>query len=150
MFNLPRVIEHRVNPLLVDRVFADGRHRFAQLQADTSAATRIHHVAQATIGLDQQPKSGRWRNAAIDWLESFLRDYGRRGCFDGRWISIHFLGIDCRHHNYCNFIVSSGELVGWLVESDMKRFFSLVFSIGDMWGRYVWHELITSSEINCN
>lgn len=82
--NLPRVVEHRVDALFVDRIFADGRHRFAHLQPDASAATRIHHVAQPTIGLDQQPKSGRRRDAAIDRLESFLRDYGRRGCFDGR------------------------------------------------------------------
>jgi hypothetical protein len=109
--NSPRVIEHRVNTLLVNRVFADCWHRFTHLQSNASASTRISNVSQSTICFDQKSKSWRWWNASIYWLECLLGDDGGGRCFDG-WISIHFLW-NCRHHNYFSLTFMP---TGWKLE----------------------------------
>lgn len=81
--NSPGVIEHSIDPLLVDGVLTDARHRFAHLQPDASTAPRVGNVAQATIGLDQKPKARCRRNASIDRLQRLLGDDRGRCCLDG-------------------------------------------------------------------
>lgn len=81
--NSPGVVEHRIDPLLVDGVLANTRHRFAHLQPNASAAARVGNVAQATIGLDQKPKARRRRDASIDRLQRLLGDDRCRCRLDG-------------------------------------------------------------------